>query len=833
MPKLVIDNREIEVPHGTKVIEAAELLGIMIPRFCYHPGLGSFGFCRMCAVKFVEGPVKGVEMSCMTDASDNMVVSTTDSEVVEFRRYMVEWLMLHHPHDCPVCDEGGHCLLQDETVSGGHGIRRYLGKKRTFHDQYLGVFVQHEMNRCIHCWRCRNFYQDFAGYRDLGAMQLGNRTYFGRFNDGPLESPFSGNLIDICPTGVYTDKPSRFVGRRWDYQRGPSLCIHCSLGCHTVASVRYRDVVRLEARFEEAVNGYFICDRGRYGFGYTNHPERPRSARVGSKYVPWEQAIQIASGKLAALAQRFGPEAVACMGSIRSSIETQGMLKRLCQLRGWKEPAYFIDPGMERVIRQAVQRLDDRLAVSLRQIERSDFIAVAGVDPINEAPMLALAIRQAYRNGAVVVVIDPRPVFLPHIFDHLPVISQDIWRCLGTLVKAAVTRSVAEELGSSALELYDIIPSEYPSDCSINDQLQKLAAQLEHSCNPVIVCGTDIVPENLPALAADHALLLFSAKRQAGLFYVLSGANGFGAALLSSGGRDFISILEAIESSTVKALVLVESDPFQLFPDRQRLEQAIGLLDTLLVLDYVPSEAAQRAHILLPTRTLFETEAGFINQEGRLQFVQPVHHGGTPIAQISAGQHPPRFFRPDIPGAEAKAAWEALAEFVPSSSPPERKALYRTLWEWLAQENSLFADMNLPGELESSVRLPLGQDRKGAFTIQEPARQARAVAADDMELLLVDWTFGTEELSGYSNYTQQVEKVPSLFMQEQDAGRLGLKTGDRVRVRLDAGSLELGLCVVQNMARGVVVVPRHRQLDWKKIKTLPVRFSIESIEKIL
>ncbi len=172
MPKLKVDGLEIEVPKGMKVIEAAARLGIIIPRFCYHSGLGSVGACRMCAVKFLEGPVKGIQMSCMVDCQDGMVVSTTDEEAVDFRKHVIEWLMMNHPHDCPVCDEGGHCLLQDMTVAGGHGLRRYLGKKRTYYDQNLGVFVQHEMNRCIHCWRCRRFYQEFAGYRDLGAMQI-------------------------------------------------------------------------------------------------------------------------------------------------------------------------------------------------------------------------------------------------------------------------------------------------------------------------------------------------------------------------------------------------------------------------------------------------------------------------------------------------------------------------------------------------------------------------------------------------------------------------------------------------------------------------------------
>jgi NADH-quinone oxidoreductase subunit G len=158
-------------------------------------------------------------------------------------------------------------------------------------------------------------------------MQIGFRTYFGRYKDGSLESPFSGNLIDICPTGVYTDKPSRFKGRRWDYQRSPSLCLHCSLGCHTIASARYREIVRLEAHFNEAVNGYFICDRGRYGFDYANHPERPRRAKIGREEVSWHKAIQSTGERLKQIMQNGGVGSIACMSSSRSSLENQAMLK--------------------------------------------------------------------------------------------------------------------------------------------------------------------------------------------------------------------------------------------------------------------------------------------------------------------------------------------------------------------------------------------------------------------------------------------------------------------------------------------------------------------------
>ena len=157
------------------------------------------------------------------------------------------------------------------------------------------------MNRCIHCWRCRRFYQEFSGYRDLGAMQIGNRTYFGRSCSGALESPFSGNLIDVCPTGVFTDKPARYKGRRWDYQRRPTVCIHCSLGCGLVTSARYRQVARQEARVHPAVNGWFVCDRGRHGFHYASLAERPRQARVQAERAGFDDALAHSRERLAAV----------------------------------------------------------------------------------------------------------------------------------------------------------------------------------------------------------------------------------------------------------------------------------------------------------------------------------------------------------------------------------------------------------------------------------------------------------------------------------------------------------------------------------------------------
>jgi NADH-quinone oxidoreductase subunit G len=817
MPKIIIDDREIEVAAGTKVIEAAEKLGIMIPRFCYHPALGSVGACRVCAVKFLQGPLKGVQMSCMTDAKDGMVVSTTDPEAVRFRKYVIEWFMLHHPHDCPVCDEGGHCLLQDMTVSGGHGMRRYAGSKRTYTDQYLGPLLQHEMNRCIHCYRCARFYQEFSGYSDLGAMQSANRTYFGRFDDGVLQSPFSGNLSDICPTGVYTDKPSRFFGRRWDYERSPSLCINCSLGCHTTASSRYRQVVRQEARFSSAVNGYFICDRGRYGFFYAGHKQRPWRASIDGDGADRDRAIEVLQQRLKAVKNKAGTRAIACAGSLRNSVETQALLKRICELNGWPAPVYFVDNAILQKVQSAIFGLKADLAVSLREIESADFVVGVGVDPVNEAPMLALALRQAQRTGAAVAIVDPRPIFLPLAFEHLVVHLDEINPLLSVIVKAAVDADGAKESGGSAGRFDPALPPIAPISSGLQEKISAVAEKLRISRRPIIICGTDTVYRETPAMAAEQALLLQAAGKKAGLFYVMPGANAFAAGLLSDKKASFETLIENIEQGTVQALILVESDPFRRFPDRRRLEKALGQLDLLVVMDYVDSAAAKKAHILLPTTTLYETGGVFINQEGRLQAARETYRGGIAIARTGAGGRPPRIYGSDAPGSEARVAWQILAELAEVESHPEENPRSE-VWNWLIETVPGFAGLppidELPDDgirIEQNGQPPVSPFVEGIATGKDPA--------DHFELIPVEWVFGTEELSAYSECLKDLAGIPCIFMNQSDAQKLNLTDGDRLSIKLDSGAIEAKLRVEASMATGTLILPRHKDLEWQKMTT--------------
>jgi NADH-quinone oxidoreductase subunit G len=807
MPRLIIDDQVIEVPSGTRVIDAAEMLGIMIPRFCYHEALGSVGACRMCAVKFVDGPVRGIQMSCMVDARDGMVVSTTDEEAVAFRKFIIECLTLNHPHDCPVCDEGGQCLLQDETVSGGHGIRKYLGKKRTYRDQYLGPFIAHEMNRCIHCYRCARFYQEYTGYRDLGVMQIGSRVFFGRHEDGVLESPFAGNLVDLCPTGVYTDKVARYRARHWDLERATSLCIHCSLGCSTVANARYREVLRVEARLNPAVNGHFICDRGRFGYGYSSHPKRPRQARLSGRGLPVEQVVVRAAGQLKGIEEGHGPRAVAAVGSSRASLETLAALKSLCEARGWRGPSCFADEDQAARTNRAVARLSRHLAVSMKDIESADFILAAGLDAIQEAPMLAVAMRQAFRGGAVIGVLDPRPISLPLPFRHIPVAPWQMDEALRAFMGEGFPAVNPEPPDSSIREL--------------REDLTYLRDRLRQSKRPIVVCSTSVVSLTTPDTAADLTLSLRRAGKEAGLFYVLPGPNSYGAAWLSRDrAASFLETVQAIEEGSVKALVVAEADLFHDFPDRSRLEAALQKLELLLVLDCLPTETVWRSHSFLPTTSIFECDASFANQEGRIQRAFAVHAPGLPLWQETGRRHPVREFRNGTPGGDPMPAWMALSDLHRELSP--EKGPLPDPWQLLEADFPGLASASSDELKAVGWRVAPESEAIPAESVAGSSSGDRSDAMkpppDHFLLLLVEATFGTEELSGYSPFLRKVEPEPRLWMHSTDAADMGFAEGDDIHIATDDGPITATLTLSPGMARSTLVLPRLMQLDWQKLR---------------
>ena len=504
MPKLIIDNKAVEVAEGTSVLEAAQAVDIPIPHFCWHPALGKAGACRVCAVKLVDGPVKGIQMSCMLPAQDGMVVSTTDPEAVAMRQHVLEWLMLNHPHDCPVCDEGGECQLQDFTIAGGHGLRRYTGKKRTYTNQYLGPYIEHEMNRCIQCYRCVRFYQEFAGGTDFGVLGSGQRIYFGRFHNGQLQSPFSGNLVDICPTGVFTDRSARFRARYWDYDMAPSVCQHCSLGCNITPVARYRELLKIIARPNPAVNGWFICDRGRFAGAEINHPQRPRTPRVNGRETDWDEGLTALLRQVHAVETEYGPGSLAVVGSSRLAQEAALLLPVLAERIHAGALSYFADEAEERGCATVVTHLMHGPAVAMADVQQADCLALVEVDLLAEGPMLGLAVRQAWRRGASVY-----------------------------LVGAQAVAAQVQTLGIEAVPV---------------DSLA--AVPLDECKHPVIICSTR---HN----SAERIETIM--QRGLGTVCLLPGPNSFGCGLIAR-DHDTVSLDRALANGRIKAVIAVEAD---------------------------------------------------------------------------------------------------------------------------------------------------------------------------------------------------------------------------------------------------------------------------------
>lgn len=622
MPTLIIDDITVTVPDGTNVLEAARSIGITIPHFCWHPALGKAGACRVCAVKMLDGPVKGLQMSCMLPVQDGMVVSTTDQEAQALRKSVIEWLMINHPHDCPVCDEGGECQLQDFTIAGGHGIRRYDGRKRTYINQYLGQQIEHEMNRCIQCYRCVRFYQEYAGGTDFGVTGRAGSVYFGRQQDGELESPFSGNLVDICPTGVFTDKTARFRARYWDYDMAPSVCPGCSLGCNTVPMARYRELLKVTARRNDRVNGWFICDRGRFSNAIVNAPDRPRQSLVDGKPVGMDQALNVLVERLSEFLELHGSEGLAIVGSPRMSLEGNIMAARLREMLGAGTLSYFADKQLADRTMEAVSLLTAENAASQDDVRRADLVAILECDLLAEAPMMALAVRQAWRNGAAIFLLQPPPLTLGKGRSEGP------------------------------------LPFEYTNISSLTD-----VPLAEAKC-PVIICGTG--HKGLDVL---QAVTSCTAK----LAFIMAGPNDFGCALLA-GEQGALPLSRAIADKRVKGIISFEADLCDELPEGVRV---IGAAD------WRPTGLLARSEVVLPSCAWVEQEGTFVNNEGRAQRFKQVMQPGLPIKGLTSELHPPREHRHDTPGGDVLPAWRIIAGLLErlGESPVEGPLTGR--WEML------------------------------------------------------------------------------------------------------------------------------------------------------
>ncbi|MGD0231680.1 MAG: NADH-quinone oxidoreductase subunit NuoG [Syntrophorhabdales bacterium] len=656
---IYIDKKPVEAREGENLLKTCLGLGLDLPYFCWHPAMHSVGACRQCAVKRFkdENDAKGgIVMACMTPVEAGMYISIDDAEARRFRAGVIEWLMTNHPHDCPVCDEGGECHLQDMTVMTGHSYRRYRFTKRTHRSQDLGPFVTHEMNRCIACYRCTRFYNDYARGRDFGAFASHNHVFFGRAAQGVLESPFSGNLVEVCPTGVFDDKPfSRRYSRPWDLRTAPSVCVHCGLGCNTIPGERYGTLRRIRNRYNGLVNGYFLCDRGRYGYEFVNSDRRVDEPRLRMEKGAVLQPVQKEEA-LARLSQLLASSrGVIGIGSPRASLEANFALRTLVG----PDRFYAGAPAWQhRLVRSAIAILKDgpALIATLQDVRLCDAVLVLGEDITNTAPLLHLQVLQSLRQRPIETA---RALKIPYWDDRaVRAATADQTGPLFVVATGAtgldahataLRRAAPGDIARIGFAVAHEIDSASPPAAGLTEADQSLAAGIASSLmaseRPLVVSGVKCASEPVLRAAANVARALAARGREARLCLVMPECNSLGLGLMADNALDD-AFLEA--KAGPDTAIILENDLYRRAAPRD-VDEFLVALRHVVVIDHLSHPTALKADMVLPAATFAEEDGTLVNNEGRAQ----------------------RYFQVFPARGQVRAAWRWLRDIMVSGGRPD------------------------------------------------------------------------------------------------------------------------------------------------------------------
>lgn len=646
-----IDGKIYQVRADTNVLEACLSLKMDLPYFCWHPAMGSVGACRQCGIISYrnEEDEKGrLVMACMEPVREHMRISLEAPEARDFRAANIEALMINHPHDCPVCDEGGECHLQDMTVMTGHAYRRYRFNKRTHNNQDLGPFINHEMNRCIQCYRCVRFYNDYAGGKDFGVFAAHDDVYFGRHEPGILEDEFSGNLIEVCPTGVFTDKTlKKHYTRKWDFTNAPSVCHNCSLGCNIIASERYGSLRRIRSRYNDEVNGYFICDRGRFGYEYVNDKNRlflPLT-KENENWIPLPGKKSIED-----IREITQNKNLIGIGSPKASLESNFLLR---QWVGGDRFYAGIPESEGKLIKKILKILKEGTVKtpSLAEVKNYDAVLVLGEDVTNTAPMLALHLRQTVHNQPLK---EAKDLGIPAWDDaaNRRVIQDQKGPFFTATLHATKLDEIAtrsfyghpDDLARLAYLTAWVIDPEWSSDqpadpeedINLQSRAAAIAEKLRTAKKPLIVSGTSLYSEAIIDSAATLATALQNQGKEPGLVYIVPEVNSLGLTMLSD---RFLE--EAFDAEPSDAVIIMENDLYHR-KNRAAVDSFLQKQKNTIVLHYLQNETTRQATWLLPAATFAEADGTVVNNEGRAQ----------------------RFYKTYPPENDIRSSWQWIRQWI-------------------------------------------------------------------------------------------------------------------------------------------------------------------------
>lgn len=615
-----IDGEKLQVEPGSMIIEAADKVGIKIPRFCYHKKLSVAANCRMCLVE-VEKSRKPMP-ACATPVTPGMVVHTQSKEALVAQRAVMEFLLINHPLDCPICDQGGECELQDVAMGYGNSVSRFTEGKRAVEDKDIGSLIETEMTRCIHCTRCVRFGEEVAGLRELGATGRGEHVEIGTYIEKSLVSELSGNVIDLCPVGALTAKPSRYQARAWEMEQAATIAPHDCVGSNIFVH-RLRDkALRVVPRDNESVNECWISDRDRFSYEGLYHQDRITSPQIKQdgqwKTVDWKTALTFAVEGLQKVIDNHTASQLGAIASPNATTEELFLLQKLMRSLGSQN----VDHRLHQIdfSDQKTAPSYYGLPIAIEAIEKQQQILLVGSDLQREQPILGHRVRKAFLNGASVSVINPMAFDFNFDLNQQIVISpRQLVRQLASVVKAAMVQTNI----SSFAGLQSLL-----SAVDVTAQHEAIAKELLSSGDKLILLG---------ALALNHSQAsqlkalaeVLAEVTGATCGYLTEGANATGAWLAGALPHRTHASMAANKpgldcqqqwQNQLKAYLLMNVEPELDCANGGQAHDALNNAEFVVSLSPFKSETMEQyANVILPICPFTETSGTFVNIEGRWQ----------------------------------------------------------------------------------------------------------------------------------------------------------------------------------------------------------------------
>jgi NADH-quinone oxidoreductase subunit G len=787
---LVVDGVEVQAAEGAMLVDAAKGGDVEIPVFCYEPKLGEpVGACRMCLVE-VEGIPK-LQTACSTPVRDGMVVYTRTDRVQEAQNAVVEFLLVNHPLDCPVCDKGGECPLQDIAMGWGPGRSRFTEPKRHFQKPVpLSPLVRIDRERCILCYRCVRFSQEVAEDEQLQLLERGAASYVGTFDDRPYIAPFHGNITELCPVGALTSEAYRFRARPWDIEDAGSICTLCPSQCNVKFTVRDERVERVLARDNAAVDDGWLCDKGRFGFQMISSAERIVEPRVGGATAEWTAALEHAAERLRAA----GARTAAIVGGQTSNEEGYLVQRILRRSLG----SAHVDSRSTEVDRDRVRELSrPELGAKLTDIDEADSVLLVGCDPLHAMPILDLRIRKATRrSGTRLTVASDRPTALDGGAE------ETVRYAPGEA--AAFLAALARELG----------PDQRPAgDDPYRADAEQVAGELRPG-STVIVFGERVGHGSDSPAALDALLACARALRcdegGAGLIEVPEGANGRGLREVgclpgvgpglaeAESGMGAAAVRQALTDADLDALVLVNVDPTRDLPGGPAWREALRRAHFVLSVSLFDNGSTEFADVVLPAESHAEKEGTVTHPDGRLQRLRAttphpgdVRSGWLWLAELSA-------LLGDETGIDsAPEALEAIASEVPFYAGITHEEIGGRGVRWQEREAAAAATVWARDEV------PVQEAEPAAPSAPEP--DDTGAEGEDVGGVIRLGTYRdlwSGEVTERNPALRFLAPRQTLELSPSDAERLEVSNGDEVEVRSNGTSVRARVALRERMRPG-------------------------------